>query len=795
MKYRTTFRAKLLLLAILPLAAAQFVTHFAVMRTVENDVEKRAHESLTIGGMIVNQFMENRGEQLRTSVRVLAADFGLKEAVATEDAATIRSALGNHQQRVGADIALLLDLDGNGIASSSSLDSEAQVVLSQLIENAQENSSGQATAGFGGDTYQTFTVPIKAPVTIAWVVLGFRVDTELAGRLQELTGLEVSIVSPSNSGSRLIATTSDIKIKDNVAALLVPNGILLDSAYMVDEAGRASLTLTTSLGHKDDGVFIVLQRSLQKAMAPYNEAGAKLLVFSASLIILVLAAALFLSAYIVKPLRVLTVAAKRMSSGHYGMNVGVDSNDEIGELASSFNVMRTEIADREKRISHQAHHDPVTDLPNRSRALQHLTQAIDDALNSSTDLSILCIKLSRMGEISSTLGHAASDQLITLAAKHLSLNLNAGEFLGQVGPDEFVLILQNHDIDDARTYADRLDGILGTGVTLGRVNVTLQTEIGISAFPVHGDNAADLLRFSAIARSEAQLKKERVFVYEADREEHYLRQLRIVSDLRSALNGEEVYLLFQPKLSLPEGVVRGVEALVRWEHPELGPLSPDEFIPAAEQSGSIVHLTRFVMAGAVRQCREWQDSGYPLCVSVNLSARDLQDEYLPYYVLQLLNEHEITPEKLTLEITENMVMENVHHAISVLECLRDIGVRISMDDFGTGHSSLAQIKNLPLHELKIDKSFITTLMSDEQNKAIVRTTIELAHNMNLSVVAEGIEDEDTLRQLSDLGCEEAQGYFMSKPVSSNDLLRWLDGRKPVSYTDRRKTPRAFAKKA
>jgi len=197
----------------------------------------------------------------------------------------------------------------------------------------------------------------------------------------------------------------------------------------------------------------------------------------------------------------------------------------------------------------------------------------------------------------------------------------------------------------------------------------------------------------------------------------------------------------------------------------------------------------------VKQCNEWRQSGHSLQVSVNLSSRDLQDEYLPYYILQLLKEHEVAPKLLTLEITENSVMEDLQHAIAVLECLRDIGVRISMDDFGTGHSSLAQIKNMPLHELKIDKSFITNMMSDEQNRAIVHTTVELAHHMNLRVVAEGIEDEETLRQLSKMGCEEAQGYFLSRPVPPNELIDWLENREQVSYTERRKSKRAFAKKA
>jgi EAL domain-containing protein (putative c-di-GMP-specific phosphodiesterase class I) len=375
------------------------------------------------------------------------------------------------------------------------------------------------------------------------------------------------------------------------------------------------------------------------------------------------------------------------------------------------------------------------------------------------------------------------------------VNLDHGEVLGHVGTNEFVIVLPDSDIDNAVAYADTIESILGAGVTLHRVNITLQTEIGISGFPVHGDNAADILRYASIARSEARLHKERVRIYEAGREDHYVRQLRIVNDLRAAIQRNQIHVYFQPKISLPDGAICGVESLVRWEHDALGLLSPDDFIPAAEQSGTIVHLTRFVLASSVKQCRRWQDSGRELRVSVNLSSRDLQDEYLPYYVLQLLKEHEIPPSRLTLEITENSVMHDIHNAIAVLECLRDIGVEISMDDFGTGHSSLAQIKNMPLNEIKIDKSFVMTLLTDEQNKSIVRTTVELAHNMGLRVVAEGVEDEETLRRICDIGCEEAQGFFLSKPVPADELIHWLENRKQVSYAERRKSKRAFAKKA
>jgi diguanylate cyclase (GGDEF)-like protein len=793
MNIRTSFRGKLLLLTILPLAAAQIVTLLAVMRTVEEDVDRRARESLIIGGAVVNEFLAGRAEQLRASVEVLAADYGLKEAAASGDEATIQSVLANHSRRVGADVALLLDLDGVGVASSNGETLGSQDDYLRLIANVREKSSAQSTAMLGGETYHTFTVPVRAPVAIAWVVLGFQIDSNLAERIRGLTGLEVSIVSTTAKETRTITTTRHAAGETD-AALAGP-GMPLNTIYMVDEAGLASLTLSTPFVRSGNEVLIVLQRSLQEAMAPYTEARSGLFVFAAILLILVAAAAGWFSGTVARPLRVLSDAARKMISGNYDMKIRVRTNDEFGELASSFNAMRTAIADREKRISHQALHDPLTDLPNRAKIMQSLTEAIDHARSGNANVTILSIMLSRMNEISSTLGHSASDEVITLAARHLRVNLNPGEVLGHVGTNEFIIVLPDSDIDNAVTYADRIERILGAGVTLHRVNITLQTEIGISGFPEHGDNAAVLLRYASIARSEAKAHKERVMVYEAGREDHYVRQLRIVNDLRAALQRNEIRVYFQPKISLPDGEICGAEALVRWEHAELGWLSPDDFIPAAEQSGTIVHLTRFVLAAAVKQCREWRDAGHSLRVSVNLSSRDLQDEYLPYYVLQLLKEHGVPPNWLTLEMTENSMMQDLQHAITVLECLRDIGVLISMDDFGTGHSSLAQIRNMPLHEIKIDKSFITTFLSDEQNREIVHTTIELAHNMDLRVVAEGIEDEQTLRQISDLGCEEAQGYFLSKPVSSDALIDWMENREQTSYAERRKSKRAFAKKA
>lgn len=784
MNMRTSFRTKLLLLTIVPLAVAQVVTLFAVMQTIELDVESRARESLNIGANVVNEFLAVRGKQLRRSVAVLAADYGLKEAHATGDAITIRSVLENHRIRVGADIAALLDLNGAPITSTLDFGSGRLVELEQLADESAP-AHRESTALISGTLYHVFTVPLRAPVTVGWIVMAFRIDDELTDRISALTGLDASIVHIQSSLTATITTTA-------IALTSIDLNYANNVVYTVDNATEQTLTIQTAFVRGDEAVVVVLQRSMREAMQPYIEARRGLIAFGAALLLFVAIAGAWFSTTISRPLRTLHAAARRMISGNYDTSLTVNSSDEFGELASSFNAMQTAIAEREQRISHHAMHDSLTDLPNQTSVLKGLTATIESARNDGTPVAVLSIRLTRMGEISSTLGHSATDELIKLAARQLLANFDAGELLGHTGTNEFVLVVPGHDSESALAYVDRIEHILGSGVTLGRVNIILQTAIGIADFPRHSQTAAELLRHASIARTESSASKDRFRIYQEGREDEFRRRLRIVNDLPSALRKGEIQVWFQPKVSLPDGAVCGAEALVRWQHPEFGFLLPDDFIAAAEQSGTIVHLTRFVIADSVRQCRAWEDAGHTLQVSLNLSARDLADEYLPYHVLQILKEQNLPAARLTLEVTENSIMENLRHAVTILECLRDIGVRISMDDFGTGHSSLAQLRNIPLHELKIDKSFVMSLVDDEHNDAIVKTTVDLAHNLKLSVVAEGVECEATMRRIAAMGCEQVQGYFLSEPLRPEKFLAWVNDFEPVAYDDRRDSGRAFA---
>lgn len=780
---RTSFHGKLLLLTILPLTIAQVVTLFAVMRTVERDVDRRARESLTVGAAVAEEYLSSRADQVQTSVSVMAADFGLKEAVATTDADSIRSALENHGRRVGADVVLIVGLDGRRITSTAPLP-ETRFERRLAAEPDDETGAFDYGEAIDGRAWHLFAVPLKAPTTIAWVVVGFDFGNAVSDRVAALTGLSAMLL---DAGSRAVYARSG-----PAAASLVPTDFSPHDGrvYRIGDAASGYLALDTPLVAGNTALRLVLLRSLSDAMAPYTEARRWLLAFALLLLVLGAAAAVWISSGIARPVRQLTRAVRDVISGQYDAAVAVRTDDEIGELAVNFNRMRTAIAEREQRIRHQAQHDPLTDLPNRNRIVEQLDGLI--GVGASAPVSVLSVRLTRMNEISSTLGHDASDQLIRTAAKHLELNQADGDVLGQLGTHEFVVLLPGRDADAARAHAERVEALLSAGVTLDRINIALRTEIGIATFPAHGRSATDLLRNAMIARTESATRGDTIATYESGREKHYEKQLRIVNDLRSAIRRNELLVVYQAKMALASGGISGAEALVRWQHREFGWLSPDDFVPAAEEAGTIMHLTRHVIRQAIRDCRGWQDqAGRPLQVSVNISARDLQDEYLPYFVIDELRSQGLAPERLTLEVTENSVMQKVQQSLNVLQCLRDIGVRISMDDFGTGHSSLAQIRNIPLHELKIDKSFVMDMGGDRHNAAIVRTTLALAQQLGLSVVAEGVEDEETLRHLGGAGCDYAQGYFISKPVPQDEFLALATTHVARPVRERRQANRAF----
>ena len=341
--------------------------------------------------------------------------------------------------------------------------------------------------------------------------------------------------------------------------------------------------------------------------------------------------------------------------------------------------------------------------------------------------------------------------------------------LGHLSAHEFVIGLPGRDAREAVEWIEFQADALRAGVRVSNANISLQATGGVACYPEHSEDAAELCRRASSARSEALARHETAAVYRLGQDDRSLQQIRIVGDFPRALRDGELRLYFQPKLDLTTGEIYGAEALVRWQHPELGLLFPDAFIPAIEQAGSIAHLTRWVLREAVARCAAWRNQGVILSVAVNISVDDLTDEYLPYFLLELTQKHHLAPHTLTLEVTESAIMHNVQKSLAVVNCIHELGFRLAIDDFGTGHSALSQLKRLPVDELKIDKSFVTR-SDDAKDDAILRATIDLAHQLGLTVVAEGVEDDAAIARLAALGCEHAQGYGIGKPMPQEQFL-------------------------
>jgi diguanylate cyclase (GGDEF)-like protein len=422
----------------------------------------------------------------------------------------------------------------------------------------------------------------------------------------------------------------------------------------------------------------------------------------------------------------------------------------------------------------QALHDPLTGLPNRRALYERLERRLRRRRAEGGSLALLLVDLDGFKELNDTLGHQAGDHVLAELGPRLSEALPDVDLLARIGGDEFALLVPSGpDPRTATQVAERLLESVSEPFTIDGISLTVQASVGIARYPDHGLDANALVRRADVAMYQAKEAKTGWVEYEAERDDHSRARLALASDLRRAISDGELVVHYQPKADLSKGAVTSVEALVRWNHPERGLLAPGEFLAIAEHTDLIRPLTLYVLDEATRQAREWEDAGLDLSVAVNLAMGNLLDVRLPDDVAALLARRKLAPRRLILEITENMVMADPTRILEVLDRLRSLGVGLSLDDFGTGASSFAYLRELNVDELKIDRSFVTDMTRDERNAAIVRATIDLAHALGLRAVAEGVEDADTLFELKSMGADAAQGFYLSRPVPPVEILAML----------------------
>jgi diguanylate cyclase (GGDEF)-like protein len=448
----------------------------------------------------------------------------------------------------------------------------------------------------------------------------------------------------------------------------------------------------------------------------------------------------------------------------------------VGGLLLLWAALYRTVARASRRLRHQATHDALTGLSNRTELYELGERVLAGARRDGELAALLLIDLDRFKEVNDTMGHEQGDRLLVDVAARLRRVLRGTDILARLGGDEFAVLAALPNRGALGEVATRLHAALARPFDLGGVAIELGASIGIAIQPEHGDDVSTLLRHADVAMYDGKRSATSIETYQPERDPYSAERLALLGELRRAVDNDELVLHFQPKVALESGKVIGVEALVRWQHPERGLLGPGDFLSLAERTGLIADITRWVLDAGVRQCGEWRREGIDLPVAVNLAAANIVDSTLPDAVAETLRRWDVPGHRLECEISEDTVMGDPRRATDVLERLRALGVRLSLDDFGTGHSSLSYLKRLPLDEVKIDRSFVIGMAEDSSDAAIVRSTIDLARHLGLAVVAEGVETAEVLDVLASLECDVAQGFLLSRPLPAGELGAWLAAR-------------------
>jgi diguanylate cyclase (GGDEF)-like protein len=748
-------------------------------------------EELAVGERVFQRLLEQNNRQLTQAADVLSLDFAFREAVATRDLQTIESVLANHGARINADLVTLVSPDRTVIADTLNRNLAGRPFPFAWLIDAAEREGGATGLVVNNDRlYQLVVVPVRAPEAIAWAAFGFLLHDRLDKELQSLTRLNLSFFGkePGDAPWKVLASTLPQNLQEAERRTLAGDSGRAEHSLAIEAPQGEYQTIVIPLRQR--GAFTIvamLARSVDEALAPYRRLGTILLGLGIAALILSMAGGVLIARGITRPIQALAEMSRRIEEGDFTHAVEIRSRDEIGELARRFNLMREGLAAREEQILRLAYRDVLTDLPNRTLFNDRLNVALEIARRVSGPLTVLLMDLDRFKQINDTLGHQTGDEVLKHAARRLRGMLRKADTIARLGGDEFIILLADTGTEGAKQIAAKILQALEEPIVIGDHSLDVRASIGIASFPADGEDAETLTRHADSAMYAAKRGNLGLARYEPAQDRHQKEQLSLLSQLRRAIGQEELRLAFQPKIDLQTGEVAGVEALVRWEHPERGLIPPMHFIPFAEQTGFIKSITRWVIEAAIQQCSRWIALDMPLKIAVNISAQDLLNPAMPEVILAALERHKVPTTLFGLEITESGVMQDPTAAIGVLKRLRALGIDIAIDDFGTGYSSLAYVKRLEVSELKIDRSFIRNIVQDRKDRAIVLSTIELGHNLELTVVAEGIEDKPSLEVLRKLGCDLVQGYVFSKPLVEREFRVWHSDWRPAMLRETAKT--------
>jgi len=733
--------------------------------TTATHAQKQLNRNLTIAQSVLQQVLASREQQLYSSADVLTSDFGFKQAVATQDEGTIRSVLLNHGNRINANLMALISLDGQLTSSTSAaLPVGSPFPYADFVQQSINDGGGTTLMLFDDKLYQVILLTVDAPRPIALTLVGFELEKELLRQLKSITQLELSLQVKQN-GNLVFSTStlplgglSNIIVDDNQSFSWWETAILKKHDYISKQFQLSELP--------DQTVWVVLSENADHIFSEFNQLQLTItLVSLLSIVITLLFGALF-ARNLAKPLKKLAGVANRISHGNYQQSLNTETTDlsEVQELSSAFSLMQDNIRARESKIIFQANHDLLTRINNR----YHIEKVIDDKLQLGESFQAIGINIFGFRGINDIFGYHSGDICLKVLAARVSA---LGGLAARLTGGELLWI---PDTVQTTEQLIELKLALEKPVDETGVVINLKVAIGIIDCPTDANTAQVLFKRMNIVLDEAQITHQLLLSFDPQIEQRYLRRLSIIVELKKALaeQQQELSLAYQPKLSIGTNNIKSVEALIRWNSATLGFVSPEDFISIAEQAGFIEKITDWVITRAMDDGQLLLNAGIEVCIAINLSAHDVMNPDLLPSVVSQLEKRDLPRSLLSFEITESDVVKDPDKAIKHLTAFKDYGFTLAIDDFGTGYSSMAYLKNLPVDTLKVDKSFILKLNTQLGDQNIVQTVLKLAKSFGMDVVAEGVENQETLTMLQQWDCEYAQGYHICKPIPVQALIEW-----------------------
>jgi diguanylate cyclase (GGDEF)-like protein len=774
-------RRKLLLALTIVVACGLILIIGAVLRSAYDKIEAGAQGRLAVASRVFDQLLADRNNQLASHANLLAQDFRFKQAIAkhaiTRSDADIVQLLQAHEESIEADLSLLVDNRGR-ITSNAPPKLFSPAVLHRL--RSHEVNQLNAMTIVEDRPYQLVFSPIKSRNWIAWVGMGFALDEELVRRLQEVTGMQASLLYQQGNGRVDVIST----LPDSLMGLLTTEGNhLASSAAAFVGRLQESNWLSTAypiLQSPRGNILLLLSTSVADERLAYDALRDQLLMASALIVLLAGGIAVWFSGKANHAIQVMSLAAQRISRGDYSKSLALAGSPELVTLEDAFNEMQRAIQQREDRFSLQAEHDPLTGVPNRHHFERWVKSRLD-GVHPPRPCALVLMQICGLAQLSDIYGPEMADQLVKATAQRAEEFLGAGDKIGRFESDQFFFYFEGKTEDQVAALEDRITSVFDKPFTVGENKIRLEIRFGLVLCPVHGNDYPDLLRRANIALSQTFVNRTRFELYQSGQDALHLRKLQIIHALQSAADNREFELVMQPQLGLAQPAIVRAEALLRWREPSLGPVYPDEFIPLAERSGQITAITHWLVEEATDQLSRWRQNKLAVGISINVSVQDLLKETFVDHLARCVAKRGVRKSTLVLEVTETAMMEQPDQVIRNLQRIHKLGVTVAMDDFGTGFSSLSQLKSLPIDELKIDKAFILNLDKDPDDQKIVRAAIDMAHNLDLQVVAEGVENLPSLVMLESMGCDVVQGNFIGKPMSIAEFETWLAAVDPRSF--------------